>query len=140
MIINACLQPHGIHMLSVTFDESRSIITLEPDSSLTIEDFHSARRIIDEHLSLEGRLKGLIIQTESFPGWASFEVFLGHLKFIKDHHQWVKHVALVTNSPVAQLAEPLAKHFINAKIRHFSYDEEEHARRWILNDNDYGEI
>lgn len=127
-------------MLSVTFDETRSIITLEPDSPLTIEDFQSAKRIIDEHLSLKGRLKGIIIQTEAFPGWTSFRAFLGHLKFIKDHHQWVKHVALVTNSPAAQLAETLAKHFINAKIRQFSFDEEEHARSWILNDNDYEEV
>lgn len=127
-------------MLSVIFDESRSIITLEPGSPLTIEDFQSASRIIDEHLSLKGRLKGIIIQTETFPGWASFEAFLCHLKFIKDHHQWVKHVALVTNSTAGQLAEPLAKHFISAKIRHFSFDEKEHARRWILNDHDYGEV
>lgn len=125
-------------MLSVTFDESRSIITLEPDNPLTIEDFQSARRIIDEHLSLKGRLNGVIIQAEDFPGWTSFEAFLGHLKFIKDHHQWIKHVALVTNSPVAQLVEPLTKHFINAKIRRFSFDKEEHARGWIMNDNDYG--
>lgn len=127
-------------MLSVTFDESLSIITLVPDDPLTLEDFQSAKRIIDDHLSLKGRLKGIIIQTEDFPGWASFKVFLGHLKFIKDHHKWVKHVALVTNSPVAQLAETLAKHFINAKIRHFSFDEEEHARGWIMNDSDYGEV
>ena len=127
-------------MLSVTFDESRSIITLEPDNPLTIEDFQSAKRIIDDHLSLKGRLKGIIIQTEDFPGWVSFKALLGHLKFIKDHHQWVKHVALVTNSPTAQLAETLATHFIKAKIRHFSFDEEEHARGWIMNDNDYGEV
>ncbi|MBL4761112.1 MAG: STAS/SEC14 domain-containing protein [Gammaproteobacteria bacterium] len=127
-------------MLSVTFDESRSIITLEPDNPLTIEDFQSASRIIDEHLSLKGSLKGIIIQTKAFPGWTSFQAFLGHLKFIKDHHKWVKHVALVTNSPVALLVETLEKHFINAKIKQFSFDEEEHARGWILNDNDYGEV
>lgn len=128
------------HMLSVTFDESRSIITLEPNGPLTIEDFQNARRIIDEHLSLKGKLRGIIIQTKIFPGWTSFQAFLGHLKFVKDHHQWVKHVALVTNSPLAQLAEPLAKHFINAKIRQFSFVEEDHARGWILNDIDYGEV
>ena len=127
-------------MLTVTFDESRSIITLEPDSPLTIEDFQSARRIIDEHLSLKGRLKGVIIQTEAFPGWTSFEAFLSHLKFIKDHHQWIKHVALVTNSPASQLAQALAKHFIHAKIRQFPFEEAEHARGWIMNDNDYGEV
>jgi len=127
-------------MLFVTFDESRSIITLEPDASLTKEDFQSATRIIDEHLSLKGEIKGIIVQTETFPGWASFQAFLSHLKFIKDHHQWIKHIALVTNSRARKLAEPLAKHFISAKIMQFSFDEAEHARRWILNDNDYGEL
>lgn len=126
-------------MLSITFDESHSIVTLEPDDVLTVDDFNSARRIIDEHLALKGELKGIIIQTESFPGWRSFQAFLAHLKFVREHHRWIKHVALVTNSPMATLAEALANHFVSAKIRHFSFEEIEHARLWILNDRDAGE-
>lgn len=98
-------------MLSVTLDESRSIITLEPGNPLTTENVQSARRTVYEHLSLQGKLRGIVTLAESFSGWTSFQAFLGHLKLIKDHYQWVKHVPLVTNSPVAQLAEPFAMVF-----------------------------
>ena len=46
---------YALQMLSVSFDESRFIITLEPDGQLTIEGFHSSSRIIDEYLSLKGQ-------------------------------------------------------------------------------------
>lgn len=124
-------------MLLVTFDEARSIITLEPDNSLTVEDFRSATRIIDDHLALGGKLTGIVIRTDEFPGWQTFQAFLGHLKFVKDHHQWVKHVALVTNSLPASLVEPLIQHFVNARIKQFRFDEIEHALSWILSDVNY---
>jgi len=97
-------------------------------------------RIIDEHLSLRGKIKGIIIYSEKFPGWKPFRALLAHLKFVKEHHRWVKHVAFVTNADVAELLVHVAQHFVSAKVNHFKFNELEHAYTWIRNDTDYGEL
>jgi hypothetical protein len=38
----------------------------------------------------------------------------------------------VTDSKVADVAESLGKHFIKASIKHFSFNELESAKRWML--------
>jgi stage II sporulation SpoAA-like protein len=124
-------------MLAVTFDESKSIVILEPSSSLSQKDFERAKYIIDDHLVLRREIRGIIIKTKEFPCWQSFKAFLSHLNFIKNHHKRVRNIALVTDSKILNMAEHFAKHFINADIRHFGFDEFEHAQGWIFNNNDY---
>lgn len=122
-------------MLLLSIDESRAIVTLKPKGPLTIEDFQSATAIINEHLNLQGKLKGIIVQAESFQGWSSFNAFLSHLNFIKSHHQQLSKVPLVTNSAAAGLIPPLIEHFTNAKIKRFNSNNSEQAHKWMTYDH-----
>lgn len=92
-------------MLKVTIDQNDGIAILEPDGALTESDFESAARVIDPYLEGAGRLDGIIIRTQSFPGWDSFSALTQHLKFIRDHHEKISHLAFVTDSPLANVAE-----------------------------------
>jgi hypothetical protein len=121
-------------MLTVTLNEENKIALLEPDGELSKNDFISAAELIDPFIEKDGKLNGIIIHTKSFPGWDSFSALLAHLKFVKDHHRLISHVALVTNSPVGGLGELVASHFVNAEIRAFPYDEMEESKQWILGD------
>jgi len=119
-------------MLSVTIDEENYIAILEPDGPLSKSDFESATRIIDPYIEDNGQLNGLIIHTESFPGWKSFAALSSHLKFVREHHKKVTHVALSTDSVVGNFAEVIASHFVNAEIKLFSYQELEQAKDWVI--------
>lgn len=119
-------------MLSVTIDEENYIAILEPDGPLTKGDFESATRIIDPYIEDNGQLNGLIIHTEYFPGWKSFAALSSHLKFVREHHKKVTHVALSTDSVVGNFAEAIASHFVNAEIKLFSYQELEQAKDWVI--------
>jgi SpoIIAA-like len=119
-------------MLNVNLDEKQGIATLEPVGELTKSDFVSASKIIDPYIGKFGELKGLIINVKSFPGWDSFGTLIKHLKFIRDHHKNVSRVAFVTDSPIGSFAEHVASHFVNAVIKHFSFDQLEDAQKWIL--------
>ena len=123
-------------MLTVKLDEAESIAILEPDGELSAADFMAAANIIDPYIENSGGLDGIIIHVKSFPGWDSFAAFITHLKFIKEHHQKVSHVALVTDSPIGAFAEHIASHFVNAEIKSFTFSELEKAVKWISNDND----
>jgi len=119
-------------MLNVQLITKVGIVILEPDGALTVDDFEAAAEKIDPFIEERGKLNGLIIRSESFVGWNSFAALTSHLSFVRKHHQKVSRVALVTNSPIGKLAEVVAGHFVNAKVRDFEYEELEEARSWVL--------
>lgn len=118
-------------MLSVEIDEVNYIAILEPDGPLSKDDFVQAARIIDPYIEDNTLLNGLIIHTESFPGWGSFAALCSHLQFIKEHHKKITRIALSTDSTLGNFAESIASHFVNAEIKLFSYQDLTQAKNWI---------
>jgi hypothetical protein len=60
-----------------------------------------------------------------------------HLKFIRDHHEQVSRVALVTDSSaLGQFATRVSSHFVKAEIQSFPYPELSRAVAWIAGDRD----
>lgn len=123
-------------MLTVNLNEIEGIATLEPDGELSEIDFKSAARIIDPYIEKSGKLNGIIIHVKSFPRWDSFSTLITHLKFIKEHHKKVSHVAFATDSPIGAFAEHVAGHFVSAQIKSFSFNELENSKKWILSGDD----
>ncbi|MCW8933669.1 MAG: STAS/SEC14 domain-containing protein [Gammaproteobacteria bacterium] len=119
-------------MLIVNLDEANSVVSIEPTGSLDVKDFQAAASTIDPFIEKCGQLKGLIIHTESFPGWDSFSALITHLKFVKNHHAQIKRIAFVTDSVVGSLAESLVSHFIDAQIKHFPYAKFDQAKQWVI--------
>lgn len=118
-------------MLHVDLDEKNAIATLKPDGALTKDDFTLASSVIDPFVEKSGKLHGIIIYVESFPGWDSFGALSSHFKFVNEHHKKVRAVAFVTNSALVGAAEHVAKHFVSAQIKSFSYDQLDDAKKWI---------
>jgi hypothetical protein len=119
-------------MLTVEIDTTHHIATLSPDSALSVDDFKQASDVIDEHIEKTGQLHGLIIHSKSFPGWDSFAALCSHLKFVKDHHNLISNIAIVTDSRVGNFAESIATHFINSTIKLFAYSKMDEAREWLI--------
>lgn len=118
-------------MLIVKLDKENSIALLEPTGSLDVKDFQAAASTIDPFIEESGQLNGLIVHTQTFPGWDSFAALLSHLRFVRNHHYHVQRVAVVTDSVIGALAEALVCHFVDAQIKHFAYTELEQAKQWI---------
>ena len=123
------------YMLNITCDESRLIAILEPDGSLTPEDFIQVCRVINKHLNFKNSMIGIIVQTQDFTNWDSFSDLLPHLTFVHDYHTRVKNIALVSDSNVVGFSDRMIRHFVNAEVCAFSFDNYEHARKWMLNNN-----
>jgi hypothetical protein len=120
-------------VLSITLDKEKAIVTLEPEDSLTKEDFETAVKVIDPFIKERGRLTGVIIATEKFPGWEDFSALIEHMTFIKNHHKKVKKLAFVTDTEVVgKFAEKIGTHFVDAEIKYFPYAQRKEAREWIL--------
>lgn len=121
-------------MLHVKLDRENGIATLTPDGALEAQDFRHAAAQIDPLIESFGKLNGLIIYVETFPGWDSFGGLAAHLRFVKDHHKEIGRIAFVTDSHIAGLAEKIGRHFIAASIKGFAYSDLAAAQTWILGD------
>jgi len=121
-------------MLKVTLNEDEAIVILQPEGALTEKDFDKAVQIINPFIEQKGKLNGMVIYTESFPGWDSFASLIRHLKFVKNHHEKITRLAFVTDSIIGKLSEKISSHFVAAKIKTFPFDQLKSAKKWILED------
>lgn len=107
------------------------VLVIHPLSPLTGDDFERLARDLDPWLELHGPLKGLMIQAEAFPGWDNLTGMLSHFRFVRDHHQRVRRVAMVSDSAVLTVAPKIASHFVSAEVRHFPAADHEQALEWL---------
>lgn len=119
-------------MIEHTLDTANAILYVQPKSFLEENDFIQLAKTVDPYIEKTGDLAGLIIQTPTFPGWKNFGAMVTHFRFVRDHHKHIKKVGLVTDSPLGDVAEHLASHFVAAEVRHFSAGELDAAKQWII--------
>ena len=119
-------------MIFYELDENAGVLTVRPEGKLETQDFLTLSEVVDPFIEERGGLNGIIIVTKKFPGWEDFNGMIEHMKFVRNHHRKIAKVAIVTDSKVADVAESLGKHFIKASIKHFSFNELESAKRWML--------
>ena len=106
------------------------VIVVEVNEPLRAQDFDALARTADTWLETHDELNGLVIHVREFPGWENVGSFLRHVRFVRDHHRKVNRVALAADSKLANLAHPLAEHFIQAEVKSFGYDELDDAMAW----------
>jgi hypothetical protein len=119
-------------MIEHALDTALSILIVRPKDALTQEDFAQLAKAVDPHIEKSGDLAGLIVEVAKFPGWESLGAFAAHIRFVRDHHQRIKKIGVVTDSALGSMAEKLASHFVAAEIKQFPAGQIEVAKRWIV--------
>lgn len=109
----------------------QGILILEPRAALTSADFAALAASVDPWIEEHGDLRGLVIEAPSFPGWDDFAALVSHMKFVRDHHQRVRRVAVVSDSAVLTAVPKIAAHFVSAEVRTFEAGRRAEALAWI---------
>ena len=118
-------------MLSHELLQNEGILIIRPQGALQASDFDALGKEIDPYIEKNGRLRGLMVEAKSFPGWSDFGALISHLRFVRDHHQKVEKVAAVSDSAVLTIAPRIASHFVKAEVRHFDSNDREKALAWL---------
>lgn len=118
-------------MLNHELRQDESILVLHPDGPLEAGDFTALASDVDAHLEQQGKLRGVLIRAESFPGWKLFSALLAHLMFIKGHHRGIEKVAVVSDGAFANSMPDIAGQFVSAQVRHFNHAREYAAWDWL---------
>jgi tRNA U38,U39,U40 pseudouridine synthase TruA len=111
------------------YDEDILIVT--PEAPLETNDFKLLDKEINPRIEASGKLKGLLLDVNPFPGWENFSAFLSHAQFIKNHHKKIRKIALVTDSDILSFLPQIAKHFVQTEIRHFNSAQSQMALDWL---------
>jgi hypothetical protein len=119
-------------MIEITLDTANAILYVQPKSALEEDDFVQLAKVVDPYIEKSGNLAALIIDARAFPGWDSLGAMAAHFRFVRDHHQRIRKVGLVTDSALGDVAQRLASHFVAAEIRHFPAGKLEAAKMWAM--------
>ena len=74
-------------MLTHELLRDEGILILRPQGPLQADDFTSLATVVDPYLEEHGKLRGIMVDAQSFPGWDSFAALVSHLEFVRDHHR-----------------------------------------------------
>jgi SpoIIAA-like len=118
-------------MIDYTLDKENSVLHVRATGRLRKDDFDTLAEAVDPFIEQTGGLRGLVLETPSFPGWENLGAVARHFRFVRNHHRRISKVAVVTDSPLGDAAEHIASHFVAAKIKHFSAGQVEEAKTWI---------
>ena len=118
-------------MLDYELQRAEGLLVIRPRGPLQADDFTSLAAVVDPYVEAHGHLRGLMIEASAFPGWDNFAALVSHVRFVRDHHRVIRKIAAVSDSPILSIAPQLAKHFVNAEIRHFNASERSAALDWL---------
>jgi hypothetical protein len=116
-------------MLRVQFDDD--VLRVQPQGPITREDVATLTRTANEYLVDNSKIAGVMVETRTFPGFASVGAFADYARFIANHHAHVRRLALVTNSALAPVAEFMAKYVVGMEMRHFRFAAPAAALAWL---------
>ena len=93
----------------------RNILIIAADGPLEEADFAKFAEQIEAKSPSQNPPTRLMIRTESFPGWDSFEAFMAHLKFVSEHHQQIERIAIVTESELLKIMPHIASLLVHPR-------------------------
>ena len=100
-------------MIDYNLDKTSGILTLEPKSALTVNDFKSLTEEVDGYLANHDKLTGMMISIAHVPAWENFAALVQHLRFARDHHKRIARVAVLTDNSLLKIAPKIAAHFVH---------------------------
>ncbi len=107
------------------------ILEVEPKGSLSVNDFNALAAEIDAMDSRDETLSGILIRSETFPGYEHLTDISAHARFINEYGNRVPKVAVCSESAVAAFLSFIGQVFTHADVKRFHYDEKEQALAYL---------
>ncbi len=123
-------EPPSAGRLEFELREDSSVLVLRPAGELEAADFARVSEKLDPYIVKVGKLAGLVVVAEEFPGWDNFAALTSHIRFVREHHSKIRRVALVTGSRFLAALPRVADCFIDAEVRKFDWGERDDAIAW----------
>lgn len=131
MQVRRCAYQCRREVIQAELFREQGILQVVPTGALSERDFTALAGLADPFIESHGTLNGLMIVAERFPGWESFAALATHIRFVRSHERHIRRLAVVTDSPLLELLPALARHFVQAEVRRFPFDQRSAAFDWL---------
>jgi hypothetical protein len=128
------------HHLGGVRKGSLQMITTEPITArvlkitvpekLKADDFRQLTPQIDSLIQQQGKIR-LLIDASNFSGWESIAAFERHVGFIKNHHQKVERISIITGHDWQHWVIGTIRLFVRPEVRAYDKGEESEALAWL---------
>lgn len=118
-------------MLDFELLSDEGILHVSPTSPMLVRDFVQLTEVVDRYLTTHEHLNGIVISTDTLPGWEDFTAQVTLLQFLRDHHRQIRKIAVLSAEPLNDILPPIAAHFAAAEIRQFAPGQEQQACDWM---------
>lgn len=112
------------------------LAVIAPSGALSEADFADLADAIDGHINATDTVPAMVIVVDRLPHWDSIAALTRHFQFVQQHHQLVRKVAVVGDSPLLSVAPEVANRFVDATVRRFPADKLDDAKAWARADAD----
>ncbi|MEW5251177.1 SpoIIAA family protein [Microbulbifer sp. 2201CG32-9] len=118
-------------MIDYDWHLGHKILEVRPRGPLSEEDFQLLGAQVDPVIREHGRLTGLMIDAQDFAGWENFVALVSHVRFVHDHQQHVRRIAVLSDQALMKFMPRLVDHFVSAEVRPFAAAEVQSALDWL---------
>src|SRR3970282_2324008 len=99
-------------MLQHELRRGTGILIVTPQGPLRKKDFEILAREVGPYIEEKGKLNGLMIYTQTFPGWTDFAAIVSHLKFVTNHQQHITKGSAGTDSGLLSILHRVFTFFV----------------------------
>ena len=109
---------------------SPGVLRIALPEKLKADDLRQFAPQIDLLIKQRGKIR-LLIDASRFGGWENIAAFETHIGFVKNHHQKVDRIAVITAHDWQRWVVGTIKVFVHPEVRAFGTESEHDALRWI---------
>jgi len=118
-------------MIEFELLRDQGILIVRPNGPLTKDDFARLAQEVDPVIAANGKLTGLMVCVNVFPGWDSVGAFASHLGFVRGHHRKIDRIAAVTDSEILKVMTQVSNYVVSPQVRQFPFNQRTEALAWL---------
>ena len=119
-------------MLAYHLNPQTGIVELRPRGPLEAHDFTSLSLTMNTYIEDHGKLRGLLLELDRFPGFDDWDAVAAQLRFVREHLPKVDRIALLTDNPWLEPLPDVLRLVTPLEVRRFPPERRGDAFAWIV--------
>ena len=119
-------------MLAYHLNPETGIVELRPRGPLEAQDFTSLWLTMKSYIEDHGRLRGLLLELDRFPGFDDWDAIAAQIRFVRRNLPKVDRIARLTDNPWLEPRPDVLRLLTPLEVKRFPLERRGDAFAWIV--------
>jgi len=119
-------------LLAYHLNPETGIVELRPRGPLEAQDFTSLWLTMKSYIEDHGRLRGLLLELDRFPGFDDWDAIAAQIRFVRRNLPKVDRIALLTDNPWLEPLPDVLRLLTPLEVKRFPLERRGDAFAWIV--------